>query len=149
MFNRIIEKKLAIALFAALLLSSIGGANENNRRLVADSSMFSLFVTIRMQAEHMESVVKATLDIAKASVAEPGCFRYDVLRDSDDPAILYLFEVFRDRESHSEHTETAHFNEWVKTAAHLLDGEMTIVTMDTMFPTANGYEAQKSGLIFW
>jgi len=112
-------------------------------------SMYSLFVTIRIQPEHSETVFQATMDIAKVSVTEPGCFRYDVLRDPENPETIYIFEVFRDRESHSFHTKTAHFAKWVETAAHLLDGDMGIVIMNTAFPTVNGYESQKDGLVFW
>ena len=89
------------------------------------------------------------MDIAEVSVTEPGCFRYDVLRDPEDPASIYIFEVFRNRQSHAVHTETTHFAKWVDTAAHLLDGDMKIVAMKTAFPTVEGYESQKNGLIFW
>ena len=71
------------------------------------------------------------------------------MRDSEDPSIIYIFEVFRDRESHATHAKTAHFAEWVDKAVHLLDGDMEIVVMDTAFPTPKGYESQKGSLIDW
>ena len=113
------------------------------------ASMYSLFVTMHVQPEHSGTVFQATLDIAKASISEPGCYRYDVLRDSENPATIYIFEVFIDRESHIAHTNTAHFADWVKTAAHLLDGDMSIVVMDTASPTVAGYKSQKNGLALW
>jgi quinol monooxygenase YgiN len=83
------------------------------------------------------------MDIAKASVTEPGCFRYDVLRDPNNPETIYIFEVFRDRESHAVHTESTHFAKWFDTASHLLEGNMEIIVMNTAFPTADVYELQK------
>ncbi len=111
--------------------------------------MYSLFVTMYVQPEHSEAVFQATMDIAKASVTEPSCYRYGVLKDPENPAILYIFEVFLDRESHMAHTKTTHFADWVKTSVHLLDGEMKIVAMDTAFPTVAGYRSQKGGLENW
>jgi len=132
-----------------LMLIVISGTYANEQSQEPESSMYSLFVTIHIQPEHSETVFQATMDIAEASVTEAGCFRYDVLRDSENPATIYIFEVFRDRKSHAIHTETTHFAEWVETAAHLLDGDMQVVVMKTAFPSANGYESQKSGLINW
>lgn len=134
-----------------LLLMLVAASNVNADEGTSDplSSMYSLFVTIHIQPEHAETVFQATLEIAKASVTEPGCFRYDVLRDSEDPSTIYIFEVFRDRESHTIHTKTEHMSKWVDTALHLLDGDMKIVVMNTAFPTAKGYESQKSSLTNW
>jgi quinol monooxygenase YgiN len=135
--------------FYLLVLGFTSSAIASDERADVDNSMYSLFVTIHVQPDHSEAVYQATIDIAKASVTEPGCYRYDVLRDSKDLNTLYIFEVFADREAHIAHTQTAHFAEWIDSALHLLDGDMDIVVMDTAFPTADGYKSQKSGLAYW
>jgi quinol monooxygenase YgiN len=132
-----------------LILVVASGVYADEQSQESKPSMYSLFVTIHIQPQHSETVFQATMDIAEASVTEPGCFRYDVLRDSENPATIYIFEVFRDHESHAIHTETTHFARWYETAAHLLDRDMKIVKMKTAFPSVGGYESQKSGLINW
>ena len=139
--------KILTHLLLAVVISSCAYAKADTDD--PSTAMYSLFVTMHVQPEHTETVYQATMDIAKASVNEPGCYRYDVLRDPDNPTTFYIFEVFRDRESHQAHTKTAHFTEWVNTAAHLLDGDMSIVVMATAFPSPAGYKAQKSGLRYW
>lgn len=50
---------------------------------------------------------------AKNSLAgEPGCRRFDVAFDPDDPTKCLLYELYDDRAAFDSHTETSHFKQF-------------------------------------
>jgi autoinducer 2-degrading protein len=79
--------------------------------------MFALFVTIQVKPEHREAFIEATMGDANGSNNdEPGCLRFDVLQDNQDPSRMYLYEVYKDRESWEvAHRETPHYLKWRET----------------------------------
>ena len=71
--------------------------------------MIALLVTIRIQPQHREAFMEAMLDDARHSVQdEPGCLRFDVLEDVDDPSRIFLYEVYRDEEALEAHRQAPH-----------------------------------------
>ena len=57
--------------------------------------MFTLFVTVKIKPGHREEFIEATKGDAQGSnTAEPGCLRFDVLADNNDPNTVYLYEVY-------------------------------------------------------
>ena len=62
--------------------------------------MFTLFVTVKIKPGHREEFIEATKGDAQGSnTAEPGCLRFDVLADNNDPNTVYLYEVYENREA--------------------------------------------------
>jgi quinol monooxygenase YgiN len=59
---------------------------------------------VRYNAEH------ATAD-------EPGCLRFDVIQDRDDPNCFRLYEVYRDDAALSTHRQTPHFTRYIEMTA--------------------------------
>ena len=51
---------------------------------------------------------------ARSSVAEPGCLRYEVLQDEDDPGTICLYEVFEDETAFHAHQATEHYKWWME-----------------------------------
>jgi len=52
----------------------------------------------------------ATVANARASRdAEPGCRQFDVCGPADDPATIFLYEVYSDRAAFDAHLATPHF----------------------------------------
>ena len=50
-----------------------------------------LLVDIQVKPKHLEAFIEATLDDARGSVQnEPGCLRFDVLQDAQDPNRIHL-----------------------------------------------------------
>ena len=112
--------------------------------------MFSIFVTINVKEEHLDEFTQASFGDAQGSVRdEPGCFRFDINQDADVPARFYLYEVYRDEEAFQAHLEAPHFKKWISIVKPMFDSEIRKVSMKTVFPSDNGWEAQKPDLVKW
>ena len=44
---------------------------------------------------------------------EPGCRQFDVSYSDDDDRLVFLYEVYRDREAFDEHLNTPHFTDFM------------------------------------
>ena len=55
--------------------------------------MIALIVTIQIKPEHREAFMESMFGDARGSNNdEPGCLRFDVLQDSEDPNRIFLYE---------------------------------------------------------
>jgi quinol monooxygenase YgiN len=78
--------------------------------------MRALVVTIQIKPEHREAFMKSMLEDARGSVTnEPGCLRFDVVQDADDPNRIHLFEVYRDQAAIEAHRKAPHYLKWRET----------------------------------
>ena len=112
--------------------------------------MYSIFVTINVKPEHLEAFQAASLGDAHGSVRdEPACFRFDINQHAEIPTRFHLYEVYRDEAGFQAHLETPHFKKWLSTVKLMFDGEIEKVVMNTVFPSDDGWEKQKSGLLNW
>ena len=75
--------------------------------------------TWQIKPEHREAYIKGMSANARGSVDnEPGCYRYDVIQDQDDPNRFYLYEVFEDRDAHDvAHVGYPHLKELLEDPA--------------------------------
>ena len=72
--------------------------------------MIVLHVTIQVKPEHVKEFLEVVRHDAEHSEKdEPGCLRFDVLQDRDDPHRFYFYEVYRDEAAFAAHRETPHF----------------------------------------
>ena len=112
--------------------------------------MYSIFVTINIRPEHIDAFVEASVGDAQGSTRdEPGCLRFDMHQDAENPARFYLYEVYRDETAFEAHLETPHFIEWRDTVTPFFDGEIEKIDMQTLFPSDEGWERQKPSLLHW
>ena len=75
--------------------------------------MQALVVTIQIKPEHREAFMEAMLDDARGSVQnEPGCLRFDVIQDAEDPNRIHLYEVYRDQAAIEAHRQAPHYTKW-------------------------------------
>ena len=112
--------------------------------------MYSLFVTIDVKPEYLEDFEQASLNDAKGSVSnESGCLRFDILRDHSLNSRFYLYEVYRDEQALQDHLQTPHFKIWHSTVENMVDGDITSVKMNTVFPSGSGWENQKKTTLDW
>ena len=110
--------------------------------------MISIFVSIKVKPGYRERFIEATLDDARGSVAdEPGCFRFDVLQDDSDPDLIHLYEVYADEAALEAHRQAPHYETWRSIAVDLFDGAPKRVESATIFPTDEGWRAQKPHLV--
>ena len=70
-------------------------------------------VTFQIKPEYRDAFIKEMREHARVSLeTEPGCLRYDVLHDLDDPDSCHVYEVFLDEASFKAHREAPHNLEW-------------------------------------
>lgn len=55
-----------------------------------------------------EAATRAFMCLARLSRKEPGCLRYDIFRDSDNPARFSLIAVFASKAAVRQHLAAAH-----------------------------------------
>lgn len=105
--------------------------------------MYALFVTIQIQPEHREAFLESMLDDARGSVNdEPGCFRFDVLQDPQDPNKIYLYEIYRDRAAFEAHLQAPHLIRWRDTVKDWHAAPAQAITATTIFPPDQNWTKQ-------
>lgn len=85
---------------------------------------FSLVVRLRVEPGAREAFLAAIRENAAASIREPGCLRFDVLQDADDPDRFAFYELYRDAAAFEHHRSTSHFRRWREAAAACVDGQV-------------------------
>ncbi|MGH9256737.1 MAG: putative quinol monooxygenase [Vicinamibacterales bacterium] len=76
--------------------------------------MVVLHVTLRVKPEHISEFLEVALHNAAHAVNEPGCLRFDVIQDRDDPACFRFYEVYRDDAALAAHRQTPHFKRYIE-----------------------------------
>jgi (4S)-4-hydroxy-5-phosphonooxypentane-2,3-dione isomerase len=75
--------------------------------------MYGLIVSLKVKPEMRDAFLRAAEDDSICSVRdEPGCLRFDVLQDREDPDRYYFYEVYRDEAAFQAHLETPHYARW-------------------------------------
>lgn len=97
--------------------------------------MIVRIITVRVKAGKEMEFEEKTRANHRGSLAEPGVFRFDVLKDRDRTGVYYPYEVYRDEAATTAHKETAHYHAWKTGVADLLDGDRTSVTCTPVAPT--------------
>jgi autoinducer 2-degrading protein len=105
--------------------------------------MLGVHVHVRVLLERMGDFLAATLVNARASLAEPGVLRFDVVCDEADPAHVVLTEVYRDDEAAAAHKLTAHYAAWRDAVAEMMAVPRESAKFAAVFPA--GDEGWKSG----
>jgi quinol monooxygenase YgiN len=113
--------------------------------------MYAIFGSMNVKPEHVRAFNEATIREARDTVRdEPGVFQFHILTDADTPNRFYYFEIFQDEAAAEAHWATENFMTWWATVAGMLDGEtQRISNMRTVFPSDQGLENQKAGLLDW
>jgi autoinducer 2-degrading protein len=96
--------------------------------------MLVVAVDIQVVAGREDEFREASLANARASLAEPGILRFDVLQDRADPAHFTLMEVYRDDDAPAAHKETKHYAVWRDTVADMMAHARSSTKFDALFP---------------
>jgi len=84
--------------------------------------MYVIIAPIKIKEEFKERFIEEMLQDAKGSMkSEPGCLRFDVIQDGDDPNKIWLYEVYVDEAAFQAHTRTPHFLKWRDTVKDWFD----------------------------
>jgi autoinducer 2-degrading protein len=101
--------------------------------------MLAIWVKVRVKQEQRERFLKAIeTDAIGSERDEPGCIRFNVLRDQQDANVYYFFEVYRDEAALEAHRAAPHYAVW-RAAADTLDGATEAVRCAPVFPADAGY----------
>ena len=112
--------------------------------------MYAIFVTLNVRTDRIVEFETASLRDAQGSTRdEPECFRFDIMRDPSVPGRYHLFEVYLDRDSHSKHRTTPHFQTWFSTVEEWFITDPERIEMETVFPSDEGWTAQKPHITNW
>lgn len=104
--------------------------------------MHAVCVFVHVKPENRSEFIEATLENARATLAEPGNLRFDVIQQADDPDRFVLYEVYRDAAGMRAHKETAHYARWRDAVAPWMAEPRRGVVHQTLFPeTAAGWES--------
>jgi autoinducer 2-degrading protein len=83
--------------------------------------MVVLHVTVQVKPEHVAEFLEVIRHDAEHSENdEPGCLRFDVIQDKDDPSRFYFYEVYRDDAALEAHRQTPHFKLYLEKSRSLL-----------------------------
>ena len=105
--------------------------------------MLVVHVHVRVRPGRVDDFLAATLANARASLAEPGVLRFDVIQDQDDPEHLVLVEVYRDGDASAAHKQTAHYATWRDRVAEMMAEPRRSQKYSAVFPA--GGEGWASG----
>ena len=97
--------------------------------------MFCLVVTLRVKAELLDEFLPAQLDMAKKVLSEPGCFRYDVFQDNEDPTHFTRLEVFRDEAAFKDHGALQHTSDFREIAREWWAEKLSVVKTTNIYPS--------------
>jgi quinol monooxygenase YgiN len=88
--------------------------------------MYVIFNIIWVKQEYLEPFLAGVTQHAKNSSAEPGCVRYEVMQDVNEPHIVCLYEVFRDEDAFNKHRTYDFYLTWMESSKHWRHSENRI-----------------------
>ncbi len=72
--------------------------------------MLALVVEFRLKPAHVDAFDRAIVENARLSrETEPGCRQFNVCRDSADPTLFFLYELYDDDAAIEAHLRTSHY----------------------------------------
>lgn len=98
--------------------------------------MYALIVSVHVKPERNEEFLRAIEEDARGSREdEPGCLRFDVLNDKNDPHHFFFYEVYRDEAAIEAHRAAPHYQVWAAAVqAGVLDRPAEVTHCSTIFP---------------
>lgn len=77
--------------------------------------MYVALGAMRIKTGMRDRFVKALEEHARRSrTEEPGCLRFDVVQDGNDPDVMWFYEVYTDEQAFEDHKQTNHYLAWQK-----------------------------------
>jgi autoinducer 2-degrading protein len=98
--------------------------------------MIALVVSLRVKPDQRDRFLSAAEDDSICSTRdEPGCLRFDVIADDDDPNHFCFYEVYRDEAAVAAHQQAPHYARWRAAAAEVLAGPAERTKGTVRFPS--------------
>jgi (4S)-4-hydroxy-5-phosphonooxypentane-2,3-dione isomerase len=90
--------------------------------------LFVLVVSLKVKPDRVAQFLAAIDANAAASGEEPGCRRFDVVRDNADRHHYLLYEMYDDEAAYQAHRRAPHFAVWRRAAADCVDEQTNVAT---------------------
>lgn len=105
----------------------------------------ALVVKIRVKPEYREQFLEQMMADAHGSEKnEPGCLMFNVVRDSADPDVIHLFEVYLDDNAVEAHKVAPHFVKWKETTKDWLAEPLEVTRCTTVYPPAGAWKKRSA-----
>ena len=101
--------------------SVIAGVDEN----APFESIYINHTALPVKPERVDDfIAEARVEALRAIHEEPGCLRFDVYQTSDDPSLLWFYEVYTDEEAFRRRTDAPQARQWAQTVKDWYSGEV-------------------------
>ncbi len=83
---------------------------------------YVICATWKVLSGETDAILRLLEQVRQASLAEPGCLRFDVHRSLDDPSAFFLYEQYESEEAFDRHAASDHVRRFVlEDAVHRLE----------------------------
>ena len=91
--------------------------------------MIQFVVSFAVRADRREDFIAAALQDARGSLAdEPGCLRFDLVADRDDPLLFHLNEAYADEAAVDLHRAGENFQRFIEAVSEYAEGPTRLFT---------------------
>ena len=104
--------------------------------------MKSIVVKLYIKEECIEAFKEITFYNSENARKEPGNLRFDVLQDTEDSNLFFLYEVYKSDEAIACHRTTEHYNKWAEATKDMMEKPRERVIAVPLCPSEE--EAYKS-----
>jgi len=107
-----------------------------------------VLVSVEIKPDRLDDFFKAMEDDATKSrdkALDPGCLRFDLLRDRDDPNKFFFYECYGDDGAAAHHKTTAHYKSWAEFKASGGVVSQSVVKVETGSLPGWAFQTQSSG----
>jgi len=104
--------------------------------------MYTVILFTKVLPQHVDDYIQNMRVCATATDKEPGCVRYEVMQDLEDPTVMCLFQVFADEAAYQSHQDAEHHRVWIELSGPWRDpnarrrNEMRYITPEPSKPSA-------------
>jgi autoinducer 2-degrading protein len=76
--------------------------------------VYAVLGIIKVKPEHLQEFIQHVATHARNSEREPGCLRFEVLQDQEDPQTICMYEVFRSEADLVVHRQQEYYRRWME-----------------------------------
>ena len=76
--------------------------------------MYTVISFTKVFPDHIDDYIENMRICAEKTNQEPGCIRYEVMQDVDDPTLMFLYQVFEDDAAYQAHQDAEHHRVWIE-----------------------------------
>lgn len=107
-----------------------------------------VFVTVTVISDRIDDFLVAMEDdvtSSRDSALDPGCLRFDLLRDREDPNTFVFYECYIDDTAAAHHKTTAHYNSWAEFKASGGVVSQSVAKVETASLPSWAFQGEASG----